>query len=463
MTAGARQTPRYRLKRPASIDRRLGSTELIYCLLDQLYCLNFVAVAEIDGSLDAGRLTRALRAVQQEQPLLRARVALVGGRHWFKPVPIEKCPLTVEVRPLHSWRSTCTAQLAAPFSGDAPLARFLWFPGRGRRSVAAMVFYHPIADGRSSHPLLIEVLRRAAGESMPLGFRRARPSAQDLDLIERTGFVGRSIRTAGYWLHQGRNALRHVQQLPGYEMGVQPTRDVKVIPLPFTAGTSGALLAACHAHATTVQGALGAAQVLALNREFDAAESRTMALTSLADLRGALSGSLTEHELGLYIATVTTVHDLEAKPDFWRLACEIRDQLKAVLESGDANLIHTVYPDEPLLAPNEARARIVQALVALAPSSSMLTNVGRIEPVVLKNGARVRSMEFLLSPPAQYPICVTAASYDGCLHLSMLYDRLKIGERQALRIAKSMTRLVAAAAKSRVSDSPRPTQSARQA
>ena len=76
----------------------------------------------------------------------------------------------------------------------------------------------------------------------------------------------------------------------------------------------------------------------------------------------------------------------------------------------------------------------------------MLTNVGRIEPVVLKNGVRVRSLQFLLSPPAQYPICVTAASYGRCLHLTML-DQLKIGERQAERIAKSMTRLVFAAAR----------------
>jgi hypothetical protein len=117
------------------------------------------------------------------------------------------------------------------------------------------------------------------------------------------------------------------------------------------------------------------------------------------------------------------------------------------LDSGDANLIHTVYCDEPVLVPNEARARLVQALVSLAPSSTMLTNVGRIEPVTLKNGARVRSMEFLLSPPAQHPFCVTAATYAGCLHLSLLYDRLKIGDQQARGIANSMTRLISAAAK----------------
>ena len=447
MRTDTRSTSAYRLKRPASIDRRLGPTELIYCLLDKLYCLNFVAVAELDGRLDAGRLARALRAVQLEQPLLRARVALIDGRHWFKPVPIEQCPLKVEAHPLRGWRTACAAELGKPFAGDAPLARFLWFAGRGRRSVVAMAFYHPIADGRSCHPLLFEILRRAGGERIPLRYRRARPSAQDLDLIESEGVVRRSIRTAAYWLQQGRKALVRADPLPGYDSVVRAGRAVGVIPLHFTGRTSRALLAACHAHATTVQGALGAAQLLALNRQVGATHSRALALTSLADLRGVLSGNLTGRELGLYVATITTVHRIAARPDFWGLASDIHNQLKTVLSSGDANLIHTVYPEEPVLASPEIRARVVQALVSLAPPSSMLTNVGRIEAVTLKNGVSVRSLQFLLFPPAQHPICVTAASYRGCLHLTLLHDRLKVGQRQAERIAKAMTREIVAAAK----------------
>ena len=290
--AGTRSRSVYRLKRPASIDRRLGPTELIYSLLDKLYCLNFVAIAELDGRLDPVRLARALRAVQLEHPLLRARVMQVGGRSWFKPVPLEKCALRVEAHPLRNWRAVCTAQLAAPFAGDAPLARFLSFTGRGRRTMVAMVFYHPIADGRSCHPLLFEVLRRAGGERMPLSYRPARPSAQGLDLIEASGFVQRSIRTAGYWFKQGRNALRRARQLPGYDAAARPTQAVRFIPLHFSATTSRALLDACRAHATTIQGLLGAAQVLALRREFGAAEASTISLTSLADLRASLGGKL---------------------------------------------------------------------------------------------------------------------------------------------------------------------------
>jgi len=40
----------------------------------------------------------------------------------------------------------------------------------------------------------------------------------------------------------------------------------------------------------------------------------------------------------------------------------------------------------------------------------MLTNIGKVDPIMLRNGASVRSVAYLVSPPAQHPICVTAAS-----------------------------------------------------
>jgi NRPS condensation-like uncharacterized protein len=442
------ETRKHRSQQPSSINRPLGPTENIYYLLDKLYCLNFVVFAEISGTLDVHKLNLALEAIQREQPLLRARIALVDGRHWFKSVRLEQSPLKVEVSPLRNWRLKIAAQLNAQFADDAPLARFLWFGSTGRRSVAAMVFHHCIADGKSGTNVLIEALRRAGGEDIPLRFQRARPSSQDLDLVETRGVIGGSVQKLNYWLNQGRTALMFAQQLPGYDMGLRPERNIKIIPFSVPKRTGQALLAACQAHGASVHGALGAAQVLALNAEFDSAEARNMALTSLADLRGLLGGNLTEHDLGLYIATLTTVHHIAAKPDFWKLAVDIRKQLKQILNSGDANLIHSIYPEDSLFPPTKLDALMIQAMVALGPPSSMLTNIGRLDPITLGNGARVRSVAFVVSPPAQHPICVTAASYLGCTYLNLLYDQHKVSDGQAQRIANSLIAFINAAAKS---------------
>lgn len=429
---------RQRPTEASNIDRALGPTEDIYCLLDKLYCLNFVVFAEIDGPFDTGRLTGALSAVQAKHPLLRARLAVVGGRAWFKPVAAESHPIPIETGALRDWRSRIEAQLERLFLDATPLARIMCFGSGARKSVATMVFHHSIADGCSGADVLLEVLRRAGGEDLPRRYRLAQPSAQTLDLIKLEGQVGASLRTLGYWLQQGKTALKLARQLPGFDMSVRAERRIRVVPFTLAKATVRALLDACRAHGSTMQGALGAAQLLAINDEFGVAQSRNLGLNSLADLRGALGGNLTQQDLGLYIATVTTVHAIAAEPDFWRLAADVRNQLKAVLDSGDANLIHSIHREGALYPANQIGARMVQGIVSMGPPSSMLTNVGCFDPLTLAHGAKRRALGFLVSPPAQHPICVTVSSLGEGMHLNLLYDQCKIDAAQARRMAGGM-------------------------
>jgi len=75
------------MKAPADLNRRLGRTEHIYWLLDQLYCLNFLVFAELEGSLNRDDLQTALDIVQQENPVLRAQIVIdKAGQPCFEPV-----------------------------------------------------------------------------------------------------------------------------------------------------------------------------------------------------------------------------------------------------------------------------------------------------------------------------------------------------------------------------------------
>ncbi len=298
--------------------------------------------------------------------------------------------------------------------------------------------------------VFIEVLRRAGGEALPLRCRPARPSAQDLDLIRLQSPLGGAVRKVEFWLKQSRGVLKFARQLPGYDMTAHAARRIEIVSLAVAPTKVRALIAACRANGTTVQGALGAALLLAINREFGSAHARHLGLNSLADLRGILSGGLDQRDLGLYIATINTVHGVPAAPDFWLLARDVADQVRTVLSSGDANLIHTVHSEAVRYPLNEIGARMVQALVGLAPPSSMLTNVGRFDAVALANGARLRSLGFLVSPPAQHPVCVTASSFDGRLHLNLLYDERKVERPQARRIAAAIVESMDEARRGRV-------------
>ena len=433
---------------PATIHRALGSTEGLYGLLDRLYCLNFVVFGELQGTLDAGRLQAALATVQDIHPLLRARIVNVGGRSRFEPVQRRLAPLRAEVRGHRGWRREIERQLQTPFDpGQAPLARFLWFNDGGSRSVVAMTFHHPIGDGRSGGAVLLDVLRRATVDRSPPAYRPARASSQSLDVVAHKPRLIGALQGMRFWLERGRDALQFARQLPGYDPTPNPDRDVRIIALGLAPAQLASLQRQCREHGTTVHGALGAAQLLAVNDQFGSQAPRRLALNSLADLRGVLSGALSDADLGLYISTLCTVHALPRRPDFWALAREIRDSLKRQLDSGDANLIHGVYPPNPVADPGEGVARLVHAVVALAPPSTMLTNIGRIQEVDLGPRLALRTLAFAVSPPAQHPVCVTANSYGGRMFVNLLHDQNKLGSEPAKAIGERLMHHLTAASR----------------
>jgi hypothetical protein len=232
------------MRKPATIDRPLGSTENIYWLLDRLYCLNFVVFAELDGHLSAEKLQAALATVQDENPLLRARIVVGDGRSWFKPVSRKAAPLRPEARGLRNWRGAIERELQRPFApGEAPLARFIRFEGSGAKSVAAMVFHHAIADGRSGTTVFLDVLRRATQDKSPPGYRRANASSQSLDPIAHEGQVVSALQKARFWLAKGKDALNAAQQLPGYDMKPGGNAKIRLLPLTMPAGEAARLLA----------------------------------------------------------------------------------------------------------------------------------------------------------------------------------------------------------------------------
>jgi hypothetical protein len=294
--------------------------------------------------------------------------------------------------------------------------------------------------------VFFDVLARAMHAAAPLKRKKANASAQDLDPIAHQGQVLSAFQKARFWLSKGKDALHGVEQLPGYDMRPRPKRKIRILPLAMAEGDAARLLAQARRQGTTMHGALGAAQLLAIDDQFDNRAPRALALNSLVDLRGMLKGDLGERDLGLYIATLATVHELPVKPEFWALAREVRERLKAIIDAGDANLINGVYAANPLFATDEAAAKMVQRIVQLAPASSMLTNIGKVEKPDLGGQLSIASLGFAVSPPAQHPICVTASSYAGRLQMHLLYDEAKLAKQQAQAIADGMMAHLAAAA-----------------
>jgi len=340
------------------------------------------------------------------------------------------------------WRREVERHLHIPFDTEkAPLSRLVWFTGAGRKTVLAMVFHHAIADGRSGATVLLDVLRRAATvppAEVEIHHKPAQPSSQELDPIRGQTPLRGALKQTMFWLARGNAALQPAQQLPGYDPSPAAVRRIRTLSFELDSTVLAGLHSQARKHGTTVHGALGAAQLMALNEQFPDALPRRLALTSLSDLRGALAGGLTDRDLGLYITTLCTVHSMPARPQFWTLAREIRDELLATLEAGEGNLIHGVYPASLALPSDGNAARWIQAVVGAAPPSSMLTNIGRIDALDLGESIKVKSLAFVVAPPAQHPVCVTAASYDGRMFVNLLYDEVKLSDIRASEIGIAM-------------------------
>jgi len=434
------------LHSPSVADRPLGSTETIYWLLDALYCLNFVVFAEIEGHLDATRLAQALETVQAENPLLRVRIVRLLGTPAFQPASGPLVALTPTIKPLKNWRSVVEDELHTRFDTQhAPLARFFWFRGTGKKAVVAMCFHHTIADGRSGTSVLLDVLRRATTDTSPAVYKRALASSQTLDVIRQKPPLLGALQGAKFWLNKGKEVLQFPQQLPGFDPVPRADRQVRVLPLCIAPPLLAQLMAQARQHHTTVHGALGAALLLALQAQFPNQDPRRLALNSLADLRSVLNGNLTDRDLGLYGTTLCTIHRGGPHTEFRHMARWVRDALKQTMDAGDGNLINGVYPSHLVLGPQHSIAKLVQSAIALGPAASMLTNIGKIDAVDLGPAVRIQSLGFCVSPPAQHPICVTAASYGGRMQLHLLHDEHKISPEQARDIADAVMAHLAAA------------------
>jgi len=230
-------------------------------------------------------------------------------------------------------RRRCGAIAAAP-RDRTPAARRRSTPGRRRwpaylrvqrrwsRSVVRDDLPPPIATAGPADAVL---LRRAAPRDRRrvrrrrTGRREARRKSLDV-VAHKPRLIG-ALQGMRFWLERGRDALQFARQLPGYD----PTRT--------RTATSGSSRSAWHLRSSracsdsaastgpTVHGALGRAPVAGRQRPgFGSQAPRRLALNSLADLRGVLSGALSDADLGLY--NLDAVHRDRAarRPDFWALA-----------------------------------------------------------------------------------------------------------------------------------------------
>lgn len=405
----------------AALPRPLDRAEAFFWFLDRVSSMNFAAIAEGEGDLDAPALAAALDRARQAHPLLAAAiVADAAGGLAFAPRPAAPIPL-VEA-PGDGWRDALADAIVAPFALDeAPLARAYRFDLGGGRWVVAIVFHHSIADGRSGCRLLVEVLADAGGA----GAGAARAPQPPLHDLYPPAFTGEAGAAAAEAVRLERRAelkqLGRPDELPGFFRGAaKPRHRFASFSLPATAVE--ALAARARQAGATVHGAVGAAQLIALRKRFGDAAARVLSLTSPADLRPYLAVPIDDGTPGFYVTLLTTNARVAGDEAFWALARDLSADLRRQIDRGDGHHFYRFVPPPERFPPTDEGVAAFAALVLQGPQGSLLSNIGRLPAPPAIPGLTIASVSFALCPMPYQALFTAVSTWDGAMTINVSHD-----------------------------------------
>lgn len=424
-----------------TLPRPLDRAEAFFWLLDRVSSMNFAAIAEGQGDLDAATLAAALERARGAHPLLSAAiVADATGSLAFEPRPEAPMSLTEVSGP--DWRERLADEIVSPFAlGEAPLARAYRFDLGAGRWVAAIVFHHSIADGRSGCRLLLEVLADAGGAGAGM-VREPLPPLHDLYPEHLSGDAGAAAAEAVKALRRA-ELKQHGRpdELPDFFRG--PARPQhRFASFSLEADHVDALAARARAAGATVHGAIGAAQLIALQRRFGDGAPRVLGLTSPADLRPYLAAPVDDGTPGFYVTLLTTNAKVEGPEGFWPLAKALSTDLKRQLGRGDGHHFYRFVPPPERFPPTEAGIAAFAALVLQGPQASLLSNVGRLPAPPASPRLTVTGVSFALCPMPYQPLFTAVTTCGGRMTVNVSHDPARLAPRTFAAIVADVEELL---------------------
>ena len=414
-----------------TIRRKLDAGERFFWLLDRVSGMNFVVFAELACRLDVAQVNAVLQEAQQAHPLLCVKIVHKGEDElWFESADL---PLTTHIRTVNqeNWQSAIEQEMSHVFALDeAPLLRCLLLEfGDAERSVLALTFQHAIADGRSGTTLLREILGRLFNPAQAVF---AKPAAHPpMHTVFPEKYHWHKQPEAAIQLGEIRKAelKRHGRPvtLPWLDQ-LAPQRLPRFERIELATEETARLLKHCKQQGATLHGVLGAAQLLAKFKSIAADTPLTFSLGSPADMRPYLEGEIPTTSLGLYVSLLFSTYQVSIGQDFWELARSVGSDIKRQLARGDGHLLFAQVKPDAFPPTDEGIAAFGKMMLA-SPQSSMISNIGVVEPV--PGADQVESISFVLCPMPYQLMFSAVSTFKGRLIINLAYDAGKLGADKA--------------------------------
>ncbi len=408
------------------MDRLLGPLEKVVYQMDRAAPLNFTTVARVRGPLSLEAVRAGLDAVSERHPYLRARIREEArGEPTFR-----SGGLTPSLRQAGGgdWIAEAEREVTTHLPAETgPLVRCVVVEHGAEDHSLLLTFHHSIGDGMSGVYLVRDLLTATAAVSSgsapslaPLSDTRAMDDrlpgvAQGLGgWLRRQRFF---LRELGYTLRHGKPVkVRRDREAFAYE------RRARLIHEVLDEAFAGRLAERARAEGTTVHGALSAAMLLGVLHDAGVKGRARVMFGSPVNVRKQLEPEVGE-DIGLYAAMLAFNGPVSVGEGLWSVARAIRAATAADLARGEAlvalGLMDTIYGllGGDRLEPRELAERWEKAM----PTTTGLTNLGRLDVETRYGELALESLHFLASPSVLGDFISTATSLNGRLFWNFVW------------------------------------------
>jgi hypothetical protein len=437
------------------VDRPLGFSESFFHFMHEQGAYVICIGVRLRGPMTEALLTAALRRAQLRHPLLRAHIVEERLRYRFSERGTGAIPLRVlrrESRETFARAMEDEILRPIPSAPHAPRLRVVLIgptpavssasEGEPREPEDAFEIIlsmdHAVCDGASVISLVRDILKDAAA----LASGAALPPVEPLPPLPSLEALLAARGDLPKWKAQAEK--NEVPLVPTTRVdGARATRlffhDVSV-------AETAKLTERCRAESTSVNGALTAAALIAMQRAAwgSGAVSARLSVISNVALRAQARPPVSVEHVGNFVSYVQTYHAVSADTPFWPLARACREAISAQVAAREA---------EGRLAPGQLLWWQRGYLRHVAPrikhgigNALAISNSGRL-PLEGQHGPF--ALDAVYGSSAQHFIGSSIAlfvwSIESGMHLCICYPEPVVSREAATRVSQEMMSLLAGA------------------
>lgn len=323
--------------------RELGIFERAQFVADQYAPFHIVGVLQLENAPPPHLVKRSLTVLQKRHSFLSMRLMHERERYYFVPMS----ELSLPFRNLPRWNDEHWIQIAETelairvdaFTG--PMFRCTYLYGASQpRAEIVFTLSHLIADAVSASHLLHELMTICASlaDRIHVAVSKLSP-APTLESRFPPAFMGwrMIIRTLRYALVQMGDEISYRIRTTGKRVPHVPSvkSPGRILSLRLSEDEIELFAQRARKEGVTLNSALNAVLLLAVNRHLYSGKGLPMRTFSFADLRPYVEPPLHAENLGLYISMMRYTIDVKGDTDFWSLAGDLHRKIYSSLKSGD--------------------------------------------------------------------------------------------------------------------------------